>query len=198
MSIYVIMRTFFFFFGEEPSCLLLPWNNSKIFEGSFTKFATRFSKICLPLEYCLKWNRNNFPLTGRPCRRFSSQFELKYDKCLWERNIFTQNKWCTGKRNTHIKINVFRKSDGLGGKCLKSGRTTEIVYCVHMTQIFKIENNVSAALSNYTCSRLAVDVLRAESARWLNAAEYGCRVGNQNCVRNFGRRTLWQGAALRT
>ena len=54
------------------------------------------------------------------------------------RCIFTQNTWCTGKWNTHSKINVFRKCDGFGGKCLKNGRKTEAVCWVQMTQLFEI------------------------------------------------------------
>jgi hypothetical protein len=116
------------------------------------EFVIIFNKICRPFEFCLKSDRNDVPFTGRPCRRFSAHFEIKYDKCLGERNIFTQKKWCTGKRNTHDIINVFRKSDGLGGNFWKSGRTTDVVYWVHVTQFFKIENNVTVALNIYTCS----------------------------------------------
>ena len=167
-----------------------------------------------------------------------------------------------------LEINVLRKSDGFGGKCLKSGRKTEVVYWVHMTQLFKSENNVNVALSSCTCSRLAVALSSCTCSRlavnalrtgmlirpwpdqegnnlqrpnsltfvghskkiqkfvrptssprqqWsprrkkngnnsiafsvdteINEAEYVCLDGNQNCVRNFGRRTLWQSATLRT
>ena len=59
-----------------------------------------------------------------------------------------------------------------------------------MTQLFKTENNVSVALSICTCSRLAIDALRAEQKMWLNEAAYGCPDGNKNCLRNFGPRIL--------